>query len=165
APAGMRHPHAVDADTIDANDEGLVLDGAGLQQLTPGVRAGCRPVGDIDEHVVIQLRAPAAEYGESEVIADQRTHPQAAPFERPRRAARCEVLIFAPHPEQMALVVRTQLAAGNGPQQPVEVVPALLRDDASGDHRIEAVGERADPMGCRATCRLTYPLHVHAEAG
>src|SRR5690348_2117178 len=127
AVAGMRDAHAVHAHPVDTDDKGLVLYGAGLQQLSPRVRARRRPVGDVHEHVVIELRAAAAEYGESQVVAHQRTDAQAAPLDRPGCVARGEVLILTAHPEEMALVVGAELTTGSRPQQAIEVLSALLR--------------------------------------
>jgi hypothetical protein len=95
AVAGVRHPVPVHADAVHPDDIGLILDGARAQQLPPGVRPRRGPVGDVEQQLVVELGPPAAEHGESQVIADQRTDAQPPPRDAPGRAPGREVLVLA----------------------------------------------------------------------
>src|SRR2546429_8634986 len=97
------------------DDIGLILDGARAQQLPPGVRPRRGPVGDVEQQLVVELGPPAAEHGESQVIADQRTDAQPPPWDAPGRAPGREVLVLPAHAEQVPLVVMAGEAPGSHP--------------------------------------------------
>src|SRR4029077_9161980 len=117
------------------------------------------------QQIVIQLRAPATEDREAQVVAHQRTDAQPAPGEAPNLATGGEVLVLAAHAKEMALVVMPYLARGKHEQQPVEVPRAVLRDDASHDGRTECAARPSQPLDGSAAGWLPEPRHLHAEAG
>ena len=111
---------AVLADAIDADDVAEVLDRAGPQQRLPGDAAARRPVGDVEQQVVVA--AIAAPDREAQVVADERADAPALDLDDEPPVARGVVLLLARHAEQVALVVVREAAVGRGPEQPVVVL-------------------------------------------
>ena len=65
----------IGAAAVHADDEGEVLDGAGLQEREPVVVAFDRPARDDDEEFRAELHGGAEVLGETQVVADERERP------------------------------------------------------------------------------------------
>ena len=161
--APVDHAVAVLADAVHAHHVALVFDGAGAQQRVPVGLARRRPVGRIEEHVVV---APVAgPHREAQVVADQRTHAPAAVGDDDPRVPGVVVLVFAGHAEAVALVVRRRVAVRRHPDQPVE--PPLAVPDHHAAHQDHAERGRAvaQPGHGRPVHGFGDLPGIHREAG
>src|SRR5258706_3127570 len=71
----------IGAGAVDAEDEGLVFDGAGLEEADPVLAALVGPVGDNDDQLSAGAGRRAEELREAEVVADEGGDVDAFPLE------------------------------------------------------------------------------------
>src|SRR5262245_56105777 len=105
--AGVIDPFGIWPDAIHADAVTEILDRAGAQQRLPRVATALGPVRHVDEHVVAVVRADpiATPDRKAQVVADERTDPEAAERDDESHIAGGVVLVLAGHAEEMALVV------------------------------------------------------------
>src|ERR1700722_783648 len=113
--ARITYPAALGPGAVYPDHESLVLDGTRSQQQLPRRHARRRPVGDVDQEVVVKVRAAAAEHREAQVVTHLRADAHAAPGDAPCSVTRREMLMLAPHAEQMSFVVVAYLTRGGRP--------------------------------------------------
>src|SRR5215475_1573296 len=77
AVAGVGDAVPVGSHAVHADDETLVLDGTRLEERAPGMRAGGWPVGYVEQQLVVECGAAPAEDREAQVVAHERTDPEA----------------------------------------------------------------------------------------
>ena len=112
-----------------------------------------RPVGGIQQ----QIRAAgiAAPHRETQVVADQRTHPPALHFQHHLLLAGTVVLVLTGHAEQVTLVIVRQRTVRARPEQAVAVAAISgLDDQAAADHRAQVLSLLAQPLAGRAILGL-----------
>ena len=153
--------------TVDADDIGEVFDGAGLQQRDPVLDAFHRPGGDVDEHFGSGADGAAGEFGETEIVADERGNAQPLPFEDADTGA-CNVgFAFATHAEGMIFgVAGKQGAVGSDGEGLVHTKTiGCLSYDAADHTALVFGGDFTQKLLSRAALGLGGDGEVHAEAG
>jgi hypothetical protein len=154
-------PFPVLADAVYSDDVAEVLDGPRPQQRLPRGATPRRPVGHIEQHVVVA--AVAAPYGEAQVVADERTDTPPLEFNDQATIASRVVLLLVRHAKQVPLVVMHEAAVGCREQQAVEMLRAVANDQAARDRAADRRRFFTQPPDRRSIHCFGEPLRLHGE--
>src|SRR5690606_7604429 len=128
-----------------------IFDGPRPQQRIPRLDTGGGPVGHAHQEIVGQflrrmIVAVSRPYGETQVVAYDRTYPPSFPGSYQKALSRAVGLLFLGHPEEMALVVRAEISTGFHPQQSVIKPIPNIADKASQHERTGLIGHLPHPF-------------------
>ena len=124
-----------------------------------------RPVGRIDDDVIVELGPAPAPDRETQVVTHERAQPDAAEFDDQRVTAGAVVPVLAAHAEQVPLVIPVREAVRHREHETIEVAAAIVDRHAAADGRIEVARLREQPRARLAVGILRVLLGLHREAG
>ncbi len=153
-------------DAVDAHDERLVLDRAGLQQRAPVVATRRGPVGDDDVAVGVERDGPEL-VGEAQVVADEQRAADALDLDGDALVTRGVLLVLAAVAEGMDLAVARDRTVGRGEEQRVRRQGVARLHLGRGPAHPQPASSRLldEELRARAVERLGDALGVHREAG
>src|SRR5690606_8817803 len=110
------------------------------------------------------VTAPAPN-GKTEVVTHDRTNPPSLPRTDQQAFTSTVGLLFLRHPEEVALVVRSEVSTRLHPQQPIVIAVMHIADEASQDERAGLIGHLTHPPRGSHVHNLSQSRSSHREPG
>ena len=137
------------ADTITADEIGLILNRPGSGENLPGVLTALWPVCHSDDSVILEVVRETAPYGEPQVVARQKQDTEAAVVDNRVFPTRLIIAVFSTVTEQMVLVI-IGLAASTSINKIMTIMVTsyivVTDSETAGDGTVQAFSGGAHPL-------------------